>query len=43
MASMGLRAWYGYGDGELDPLGEESAVCDMMVRDARRKEDAAES
>lgn len=32
-ASMGLRPpWYGYGDGELEPLGEESAVRDMAVR-----------
>ena len=28
--STGLRPWYGYGEGELDPLGEESAVCDMV-------------
>lgn len=28
--SIGLRPWYGYGEGELDPLGEESAVCDMI-------------
>jgi hypothetical protein len=28
---MGLVCGYGYGEGELEPLGEESAVRDMMV------------